>query len=83
MTIDDIEFVDAVISIPVNAVMLTIEAVTYENGELHTAEGKYGPAEIREAINLLQDTINGDYPVYGLSEKAKEQLGWMDKYTEH
>jgi hypothetical protein len=83
MTIDDIEFVDAVISIPANAVKLTIEAVTYEDGELHTVKGEYGPVEIRDAINLFQDTIDGDYPVYSLTEKAKEQLGWMDKYTEH
>ena len=83
MTIDDIEFVDAVISIPANAVKLTIEAVIYEDGELHTVEGKYGPVEIRDAINLFQDTIDGDYPVYSLTEKAKEQLGWMDKYIEH
>lgn len=83
MTIDDIEFVDAVISIPKNAVKLTIEVVTYEDGELHTAEGKYGLEGIREAINLFQKTIDGDYPVYGLTDKAKELLGWMDKYTEH
>lgn len=83
MTIDDIEFVDAVISIPENAVKLTIEAVTYEDGKLHTVEGKYGPVEIRDAINLFQETIDGDYPVYSLTEKAKEQLGWMDKYIEH
>jgi hypothetical protein len=83
MTIDDIEFVDAVISIPENAVKLTIEAVTYEDGELHTVEGKYGPVEIRDAINLFQDTIDGDYPVYSLTEKAKEQLGWMKEHTEH
>ena len=83
MTIDDIEFVDAVISIPENAVKLTIKAVTYEDGELHTVEGKYGPVEIRDAINLFQNTVDGDYPVYGLTDKAKEQLAWMDNYTEH
>lgn len=83
MTIDDIEFVDAIISIPKNAVKLTIEAMTYEDGELHTVEGKYGPKGIRCAIDLFQDTIDGDYPLYCLTEKAKEQLAWMDKYTEH
>ena len=83
MTIDDIEFVDAVISIPANAVKLTIEAVTYVDGELHTAEGKYDLEGIRDAINLFQETIDGEYPVYCLTEKAKEQLEWMDKYTEH
>lgn len=83
MTIDDIEFVDAVIDIPKNAVKITVTAEIYENGEMHIAEGYLGPADIRDAINLFQDTVDGDYPVYGLSEKAKEQLGWMDKYTEH
>lgn len=83
MTIDDIEFVDAVISIPANAVKLTIEVVTYEDGELHTVEGKYGPVEIRGSINLFQETIDGEYPVYGLTDKAKEQLAWMNKYIEH
>lgn len=83
MTIDDIEFVDAVISIPKNAVKVTVTAEIYENGEMYTVEGDLGPADVRDVINLFQDTVDGDYPVYSLTEKAKEQLGWMDKYTEH
>ena len=79
MSIDDIEFVDAVLSIPKNAVKIEFNIETYEQGEMHTVKGTYDPTDIRDAINLFDQTVAGEYPLYVATEKGLEFLEQMKK----
>ena len=71
ISIEDIEFEDAVIRIPKNAVTVTIEVQTYENGEMQTVSAKLCPSEIREAFRTFEETMSGDYPLYALTENGR------------
>lgn len=66
--IDDIEFNDAVIPIPTNSVSIVMHVKIFQNGEIHELQAEYDTAEIREAFNLFDKTVNGDYPLYKLNE---------------
>ena len=77
MDIDNIEFVDAVFQIPKNAVKVEFTIETYEQGEMHTVKGIFDPADVREAINLFGQTVDGDYPKYVVTEEGKEWLEQM------
>lgn len=68
----DIETVDAVLQIPKNAVELKITAKIYENDALFEAESKYDLTEIKEAVDLFEQTIAGEYPRFCLTEKGHE-----------
>ena len=72
VTIDDIEFQDAVISIPANAIYIKQEVHTCENGKIIALESTYSPKDIREMFDLFEQTIAGDYPKYILTEKGSE-----------
>lgn len=76
MNIDDIEFVDAVFPIPKNAVHIMLEAEIFESGEAHTVKAEFSPSDVRDAINLFEKTVEGDYPKFTLTEKGKE---WLNK----
>ena len=71
MEIKDIEFVDAVISIPKNCVHIMLTAETFENGEAYTVKGEFSPSDVRDAINRFEATLAGDYPEYDLIEEGK------------
>ena len=75
LNIEDIAFEDAVIKIPINAISVKIEAKTYENGKIQTVNAEFGPQEIREAFNTFEETMSGDYPVFGLTSYGKEYVG--------
>lgn len=76
MKLDDIEFQDAVFSIPKNAVKLVWVIETYEEDGIEKVEAAFGPVDIREAFKTFEDTIAGEYPVFTLTEEGK-------KYVEH
>ena len=78
MSIDDIEFVDAVFSIPKNAVRVEFSIETYEQGEMHTVKGVFDPADIRDAINLFDEIVAGEYPKYVATEKGRAIADLMD-----
>ena len=71
----DMEFVDAVFSIPKNAVKITIDVQTYEDGVLQNVCGEFLPADIREAVNLFEATVAGDYPKYVLTDEGRRLIG--------
>ena len=74
MTIDEMEFVDAVISIPKNTISITIDAKTYEDGVIHNVGAEFDASDIREMINLFEKTEAGEYPKYVFTEKGKQIL---------
>ena len=71
MTIDDIEFEDAVIQIPKNSVRIRVEVETYEKEGSCVVTGTLLPPDIREAFQTFKDTCNGDYPEYTLTDEMK------------
>ena len=77
MDIDNIEFVDAVFPIPKNCVHIMLEAETFEDGKAHTVKAEFSPSDVRDAINLFEATVEGDYPKYVITEKGKEWLEQM------
>ena len=74
MEAEDMNFVDAVIGIPENSVAITVKVTVFENGKLQELEIEYDAEEIREAINLFDETIAGNYPRYELTEKGREMI---------
>ena len=76
MSIDDIEFVDAVFSIPKNCVHIMLTAETFENGEAHTVKAEFSQSDVRDAINLFEATSAGDYPQYVITDKGRE---WLER----
>ena len=77
MDISDIKFVDSVIRIPENSIRITLSVETIENGKTYTVKGELNPSDVREAINLFSATLEGDYPVYVLTEEGEE---YVDKH---
>ena len=74
VTLDDIEFQDAVIAIPANTIYIKHEVRTCENGEVVTLKATYSPKDIREMFDLFEKTAEGDYPKYQLTEKGRREL---------
>lgn len=74
--VDDINFVDAVFGIPENAVEVVLNVKSYENGELVKTVGTYDFKAVREAINLFEQTVEGEYPKYVATEAGK---AWLEE----
>ena len=74
ITMDDNDFVDAVFAIPENAVEVLIKVKSYESGKLIESEGAYDLKEIKKAVDLFQQTIEGEYPKYVITEEGKKWL---------
>lgn len=79
-TIDDFEFEDAVMTLPKNAIEVVYKVKVYEDGEIHELEGTYGVNDIREAFQLFNETVSGNYPKFVLSEKYLEKLKTENMY---
>lgn len=79
-SIDDIEFQDAVISIPANAIYIKQEVRTCENDKIITLLSTYSLKDIRGMFDLFEQTIDGDYPKYVVTEKGMRSLeeSWED-----
>lgn len=74
LCVDDMDFVDAVFGIPENAVEVVLNVKSYENGELVKTVGTYDFKAVREAINLFEQTVEGEYPLYVTTEAGKALL---------
>ena len=79
MDVNDIEFTDAVFRIPKNTVALTLEIQTYEQGKLQTIKGEFGPADVREALDLFEKTVCGGYPMFELTDKGRAYLDELER----
>ena len=71
---DNMKFVDTVISIPKNTVSITLQAKVYENGELKDIIAEFDLEDIREMIDLFEQTIAGTYPKYVLTDIGKQMV---------
>ena len=78
MTIDDIEYKDAVFAIPKNSVEVVLNITTYENGELYKIECQCDLQDIQDCFKCFDDTVAGDYPKYIFTEKGRE---WLNAQT--
>lgn len=74
MDIDEMEWKDAVFSIPKETAYAELKVKIMENGELVTLARKMSPSEINNAFKLFDDTVNGDYPFYVLTEEGEKYL---------
>lgn len=72
MSIEDIEFQDAVFAIPKNAVKLVWWIETYEENGIEKVGATFGPVDIREAFKTFEDTIAGEYPRFVLTEEGRK-----------
>ena len=74
MKVEDLKFDDAVIRIPRNAVKVSVDIEVYENGELGKIHADFDLEAIRDAFDTFEDTVNGDYPMFEITDKGKEYL---------
>lgn len=74
MTIDDVEFDDAVFGIPKNTVSLVMNVKIFQDGEIQELKAEYNIEEIRDAFNLFEKTVDGEYPLYKLNEDFVEKI---------
>lgn len=72
---------DAVVATPKDAFEIELIAKIYHEGEIKKVTKKYTSSEIREAINLFEKTVSGEYPVYLFIGEGQEGEG-EDGYNE-
>ena len=61
---------------------LKITAKIYENDALFDAESKFDLSEIKEAVDLFEQTMAGEYPRFALTEKGHELAAQLAKAEE-
>ena len=71
---NDGEYKDIIVSIPTNTIEMTIKLKVYDNGQMFDAEQTFDLEGIKYLENLFEQSCNGEYPVYTLTEKGKEYL---------
>lgn len=79
MDINDVEYIDVVVSIPANAVKMEILVDFYGDGEINSARGEYDFDDIRECEETLEKYINGDLPKYVITEKGLDYLKYLEE----
>ena len=83
ISVDDIKFMNVLLTIPENSIQVTVDVKTMENGEIVDLIGTYNPKDIREIrSDFLQAVPDGDEwnAVYTLTEKGQE---YVDKYLKN
>ena len=68
MKIEDVKFDDAVFQIPKNAVSIVMNVKIFQGNEIHELKAEYNTEDIREAFNLFEKTVDGEYPLWRLTE---------------
>lgn len=80
ISVDDIKFMNVLLTIPENSIQVTVSVKTMENGEIVDLTGTYNPKDIREIrSDFLKAVPDGDdwNAVYTLTEEGQE---YVDKY---
>lgn len=80
ISVDDIKFMNVLLTIPENSIQVTVSVKTMENGEIVSIIGTYGPKDIREIrSDFLEAVPDGDdwNAVYTLTDEGQE---YVDKY---
>lgn len=68
----DGECKDIIVSIPTNAIEMTVKLKLYENGEIVDAERAFDLNEIGYAEELFKQCCDGEYPIATITEKGRE-----------
>lgn len=63
---------DIIIDIPIDTIEMTLTIKVYKDGEIQECERRFNMQDIEDAKQTFEDCINGDYPLYGLTDKGKE-----------
>jgi len=80
ISVDDIKFMNVLLTIPENSVQVIVNVKTMENGEIVGIVGTYGPKDIREIrSDFLEAVPDGDdwNAVYTLTDEGQK---YVDKY---
>lgn len=70
----DGEYKDIIMSIPTNAIEMTVKLKMYENGEMFYAKQTFDLNDIKDAEDLFEQCCDGEYPRYTLTEKGREYV---------
>ena len=65
---------DIIIDIPINTIEMTLTIKVYKDGEIQECERRFNMQDIRDAEQTFEDCINGEYPLYALTDKAEEMF---------
>ena len=65
---------DIIMSIPTNAIEMTVKLKMYEDGELVDAKQTFDLEDIKDAEDLFEQCCDGEYPTYTLTEKGREYV---------
>lgn len=66
------ELKDIIIDIPTNTVEMTLTLKVYTDGEIQECERHFDMQDIRDAEQTFDDCVNGEYPLYALTDKVEE-----------
>lgn len=72
--INNIEWEDIVVTIPKNTVHMIIQTSVFDNDKIVKYQGDYNVDDINDCKNTLEKYINGDLPLYVITEKGREML---------
>jgi hypothetical protein len=72
--INNFEWQDIVITIPKNTVHIIADISVFDNGKIVKCQGEYNVNDINDCKNTLEKYIDGDLPLYVLTDKEKELL---------
>ena len=70
----DGKYKDIIVSIPTNAIEMTVKVKVYENGEIFDAKLTFDLEGIKYAEDLFGQCCDGKYPEYALTERGIEYL---------
>lgn len=80
--IDKLEYENAVVVIPKDSAYMKISVQIVRGGELVTMTQEYSAGDIRDAFNLFEKTVYGDYPTFKISEEGEKYLKELDENSE-
>lgn len=79
MDMNDVKYIDVVVSIPANAVKMEILVDFYANGEINKCSGEYDFNDIRECEETLEKYISGELPKYVITEEGRNYLKYLEE----
>ena len=71
---DTCEWEDLVITVPKDAIGITIRTTHYVDGEIIKSQGEYKLSDIQAMRDTLDAYIEGELPKYIITEKGKAYL---------
>lgn len=72
MKVENLKFDYAVFEIPINAVKVSMEVEVYESGKIEKIHADFCLEDIRDAFNTFEETVAGDFPLFALTDKGRQ-----------